>query len=81
MKFINTTARYEHKEKGGIYVIKAIHKMKHPDSGEWIPCVTYKSVLDNRIWTRSLQSFVDNFEDYDERRRLTTSPVEKCDCD
>lgn len=51
--------------------------MKHPDTGEWIPCVTYKSLYDNRIWTRSLASFVVNFRDYDERKRPTTSPVER----
>ena len=41
--------------------------MKHPDNGEWLPCVTYKSINDDRIWTRSLKSFLLNFDDYNER--------------
>lgn len=75
MEIINSTSQYEHKEKGGIYVIKYVHKMKHPDTGEWIPCVTYKSIYDNRIWTRSYQSFIDNFNAYD-KHTPATSPVE-----
>lgn len=63
MQFLNTTTRYSHKEKGGVYVIMFIHKMKDPMTGMWIPCVTYQSMQDHRIWTRSLDSFVDNFED------------------
>lgn len=63
MEFLNTTTRYSHKEKGGLYVIMFIHKMKDPMSDFWIPCVTYQSMQDNRIWTRSLESFIDNFTD------------------
>lgn len=77
MKFLNTTTIYQHKEKGGVYTIIYIHEMKHPDTGDWLPCVTYKSNLDNRIWTRSLQSFIDSFEDYNKRKIQTTSPVER----
>ena len=64
MNYLNTTTLYTHIEKGGIYRILHIHKMKHPDTGKWIPCVTYKSINDNRIWTRSIESFIANFKDY-----------------
>lgn len=63
MDFINTTTVYRHCEKGGLYKVLYIHKMKNPEDGEWIPCVTYQSIYDNRIWTRSLESFTVNFED------------------
>lgn len=66
MEPLNTTTRYSHKEKGGIYIIMFIHRMKCPLTGEWIPCVTYQSLQDNRIWTRSYDSFVDKFIDNNE---------------
>lgn len=84
MEFVNNTTLYEHKEKGGIYRILYVHKMKHPDNGEWLPCVTYKSMIDDRVWTRSLASFLLNFDDYNEikykKQKETssaTSPVGK----
>lgn len=63
MQFLNTTTRYSHKRKGGVYIIMFIHKMKDPMTRLWIPCVTYQSIQDHRIWTRSLDDFIDNFED------------------
>lgn len=74
MQFLNTTTRYSHKEKGGIYIIMFIHKMKCPVTGAWIPSVTYQSLQDNRIWTRSLDSFIENFEDNCESNSAT-SPI------
>ena len=67
MEPLNTTSRYEHIRKGGLYKIVAIHKMKCPNVGTWIPCVTYKSLTDGRVWTRSYDSFVEHFRDFTER--------------
>lgn len=66
MKYINTTTTYTHSEKGGRYTILYVHKMKDPDTGNWLPCVTYRSIIDGRVWTRSLKSFIENFEDVNE---------------
>lgn len=68
MESCNITAKYKHKEKGGIYVIKYINKMKYPDTGEWIRCVTYKSLIDDSIYTCSLKDFTDNFENCEHNR-------------
>ena len=70
MKYINTTTTYTHSEKGDKYVILYVHKMKDPDTGDWLPCVTYKSITDGRVWTRSLKSFIENFEDINELAEL-----------
>lgn len=66
MEPLNTTTRYSHKEKGGVYIIMFIHKMKCPLTNVWIPCVTYQSLQDQRIWTRSYDSFIKNFIDNNE---------------
>lgn len=73
MEFLNTTTRYSHKTKGGVYIIMFIHKMKHPETNLWIPCVTYQSLQDNRIWTRSLDSFINNFEDNNESNSASSA--------
>lgn len=35
-------ARYIHNKTSNEYTIISITKMKHPDTGEWIPAVIYK---------------------------------------
>lgn len=35
-------ARYIHNKTSNEYIIISITKMKHPDTGEWIPAVIYK---------------------------------------
>lgn len=35
-------ARYIHNKTSNEYIIDSITKMKHPDTGEWIPAVIYK---------------------------------------
>lgn len=37
-------ARYIHNKTSNEYIIDSITKMKHPDTGEWIPAVIYKQV-------------------------------------
>ena len=36
-------ARYIHNKTSNEYTIISITKMKHPDTGEWIPAVIYKA--------------------------------------
>lgn len=48
---------------GRTYVVLALGRMKHPDSGDWLQSVTYRSAaLDSdEIYTRALSSFEDSF--------------------
>lgn len=55
---------YIHKKTSNEYSIDDIIKMKHPDTGKWIPAVIYhrcKNPL--RLWCRSVESFKTYFSD------------------
>lgn len=55
-------ARYIHKTYNE-YIIISITKMKHPDTGEWIPAVIYKVNGLEPLWCRSVESFKSYFSD------------------
>ena len=57
-------ARYIHNKTSNEYIIISITKMKHPDTGEWIPAVIYHSYGNPfRLWCRSVESFKTHFSD------------------
>ena len=54
---------YIHKKTSNEYSIDDITKMKHPDTGEWIPAVIYKLNGLEPLWCRSVESFKSHFSD------------------
>ena len=54
---------YIHKKTSNEYSIDDITKMKHPDTGEWIPAVIYKVDGLEPLWCRSVESFKSHFSD------------------
>ena len=54
---------YIHKKTSNEYSIDDITKMKHPDTGEWIPAVIYKVDGLEPLWCRSVESFKTHFSD------------------
>ena len=57
-------ARYIHNKTSNEYVIDDITKMKHPDTGEWIPAVIYHRYGNpDHLWCRSVESFKTHFSD------------------
>ena len=57
-------ARYIHNKTSNEYVIDSITKMKHPDTGEWIPAVIYHRYGNpDHLWCRSVESFKSHFSD------------------
>lgn len=62
---------YKHIKKGGIYFVKDITKMKHPDTNNWIECVIYQSLKDGKNWVRSTYSFLTHFEEVPESKLAT----------
>ena len=54
---------YIHKKTSNEYAIDDITKMKHPDTGEWIPAVIYKLDGLEPLWCRSVESFKTHFSD------------------
>ena len=57
-------ARYIHNKTSNEYTIDDITKMKHPDTGEWIPAVIYHRYGNpDHLWCRSVESFKSHFSD------------------
>ena len=57
-------ARYIHNKTSNEYTIISITKMKHPDTGEWIPAVIYHRYGNpDHLWCRSVESFKTHFSD------------------
>ena len=57
-------ARYIHNKTSNEYIIISITKMKHPDTGEWIPAVIYHRYGNpDYLWCRSVESFKTHFSD------------------
>lgn len=57
-------ARYIHNKTSNEYTIISITKMKHPDTGEWIPAVIYHRYGNpDHLWCRSVESFKSHFSD------------------
>lgn len=55
---------YIHNKTSNEYIIVDITKMKHPDTGEWIPAVIYHKTSESDIlWCRSVESFKSHFGD------------------
>lgn len=57
--------RYIHKKTTSEYIVVNISKMKHPDTGEWIPAVFY-AACDNTttIWCRTVDDFKEHFAEF-----------------
>lgn len=61
---LKVDARYIHNKTSNEYVIDNITKMKHPDTGEWIPAVIYHRYGNpDHLWCRSVESFKTHFSD------------------
>lgn len=59
---LKVNGRYIHKKTTIEYIIVDISRMKHPDTGEWIPAVIYKQYEnDVSLWCRSIDSFKEHF--------------------
>ena len=57
-------AIYIHNKTSNEYSIDDITKMKHPDTGEWIPAVIYHRYGNpDHLWCRSVESFKTHFSD------------------
>lgn len=57
-------ARYIHNKTSNEYIIISITKMKHPDTGKWIPAVIYhRTSKPNTLWCRSVENFKSHFSD------------------
>lgn len=57
-------AIYIHNKTSNEYAIDDITKMKHPDTGKWIPAVIYHRISKpNTLWCRSVESFKSHFSD------------------
>lgn len=57
-------ARYIHNKTSNEYIIDNITKMKHPDTGKWIPAVIYHRYGNpSHLWCRSVESFKSHFSD------------------
>lgn len=54
---------YIHNKTSKEYIIVDITKMKHPDTGKWIPAVIYKVNGLEPLWCRSVESFKSHFSD------------------
>ena len=55
---------YIHNKTSNEYAIDCITKMKHPDTGEWIPAVIYHRTSEpNTLWCRSIENFKSHFSD------------------
>lgn len=55
---------YIHKKTSNEYSIDDITKMKHPDTGKWIPAVIYHRYGNSdHLWCRSVESFKTHFSD------------------
>lgn len=61
---LDINAIYVHKKSGLEYRIKHITKMKHPDTGVWIPAVIYEGVITGIVWCRSMESFINDYTDF-----------------
>lgn len=61
---LKVCARYIHNKTSNEYIIISITKMKHPDTGEWIPAVIYRKTSEfDILWCRSVESFKSHFSD------------------
>ena len=57
-------ARYIHNKTSNEYIIVDITKMKHPDTGKWIPAIIYRVNSEySKLWCRSVESFKSHFSD------------------
>ena len=55
---------YIHKKTSNEYIIVDITKMKHPDTGKWIPAIIYRVNSEySKLWCRSVESFKSHFSD------------------
>lgn len=68
-------ARYIHNKTSNEYVIVSITKMKHPDTGEWIPAVIYQLNSTESLWCRSVESF--RWQPFKSRRASTEEYIFK----
>lgn len=53
---------YIHNKTSNEYIIVDITKMKHPDTGEWIPAIIYRVNIEySKLLCRSVESFKTHF--------------------
>ena len=61
---LKVSAIYIHNKTSNEYAIDCITKMKHPDTGKWIPAVIYhRTSKPYTLWCRSVESFKSHFSD------------------
>lgn len=61
---LKVSAIYIHNKTSNEYAIDCITKMKHPDTGKWIPAVIYhRTSKPDILWCRSVESFKSHFSD------------------
>lgn len=59
---LRVNSRYIHKKTTNEYIIVDINKMKHPDTGKWLPAVIYRRYNDNAtLWCRTVEDFKKHF--------------------
>lgn len=61
---LKVDAIYIHNKTSNEYAIDCITKMKHPNTGKWIPAVIYhRTSKPDILWCRSVESFKSHFSD------------------
>lgn len=55
------------KDSRVMYILKAHAKLKHPDTGEWVAGVWYCDLASGSPYSRTLESFLNDFEDVHEK--------------
>lgn len=63
--------QYIHKKTDNVYVINAFVESKNPDNDSWYDAILYTSIETGYSYVRSIESFMENFEDYDDKEIIT----------
>lgn len=63
--------QYIHKETGNVYEINAFVRSKNPDNGSWYDAILYTNIKTDYSYVRSIESFMENFEDYNDKEIIT----------
>lgn len=57
-----TKYRYRHKKLGYVFRVENILKSLSPDTGEWYDAILYRQVGSGKLFVRSEDSFIKNFD-------------------
>lgn len=60
--------QYIHKTTGNIYEINSFVRSKNPDNGDWYDAILYTRIETGYNYVRSVENFMENFEEYDDRK-------------